>query len=639
VGLDVASNTEATTRFAHDFSRIPLHAPAPITIQPKLAINTPGDIYEQEADHLAEQVMRMPEPKLQRACACGGGCSKCQTEQTSQEHARLQTKHVGSSDSSTITAPPIVHQVLASPGQPLDTATRAFMEPRFGHDFSRVRVHSGAAAEQSALDVNANAYTVGHNIVFGAGRFAPETHEGRRLLSHELTHVVQQTGHHSMIQRQQQPSVKLLTTAVAAAAVADVTTHYDEDSIRTLEDFSARTPDGVFDADDAEALAKLQQVLHLTPNGKANEAFLDALLKIVGPRAAARSAMIHLVIDHANLDVSGALAVVYDPGTTRASDIHALPGGVSTIQIGNAGFASYRVMVAEIRKQIAARPAASPVTPVPATVLRDATIQQLAITLNKNLLNDQRSIKLLQGALGSRVTGQWDVDLVRHVAAKQQALGLTPSGGILFDSTFAAIGTEMIANGSQDAVLQLIVDYYDLDRSHAFNIVFDPNPPMITADAETLRAGPGFGTPGVVHVYPLGFAQPFAGLVHTVAHELGHIQQVIQGVASLNVREFLSEGIEIESKNMPLESIESDADIDLMNRSMPPVHVGFIQDAGRMLHFWKLMSPAEKQAQHQRYKDLRSIIVTRIANEGSASQKTKLAPFITILNAADVGIP
>ena len=68
------------------------------------------------------------------------------------------------------------------------------MGQRFGHDFSRVRVHSGGAAEQSARDVNANAYTVGHNIVFGAGRFAPGTHEGRRLIAHELTHVVQQSG-------------------------------------------------------------------------------------------------------------------------------------------------------------------------------------------------------------------------------------------------------------------------------------------------------------------------------------------------------------------------------------------------------------------------------------------------------------
>lgn len=76
----------------------------------------------------------------------------------------------------------------------LDPGTRAFMESRFGYDFSAVRVHSGTAAGQSARDVNARAYTAGHDIVFGAGRFAPGTPDGRRLIAHELTHVVQQSG-------------------------------------------------------------------------------------------------------------------------------------------------------------------------------------------------------------------------------------------------------------------------------------------------------------------------------------------------------------------------------------------------------------------------------------------------------------
>jgi hypothetical protein len=84
--------------------------------------------------------------------------------------------------------------VLNSPGHPLDAATRSFFEPRFGHDFSQVRVHDGQQAERSARDVNAHAYTVGHNIVFGTGQFSPGTEEGRRLMAHELTHVVQQSG-------------------------------------------------------------------------------------------------------------------------------------------------------------------------------------------------------------------------------------------------------------------------------------------------------------------------------------------------------------------------------------------------------------------------------------------------------------
>src|SRR2546423_13678847 len=102
-------------------------------------------------------------------------------------------------------APASVDRALASPGRPLEPALRQDMEQRFGYDFSRVRVHSGAAAEQSAQDVNAHAYTVGHNMVFGAGRFAPGTHEGRRLMAHELTHVVQQTGVIPLIQRKPDP--------------------------------------------------------------------------------------------------------------------------------------------------------------------------------------------------------------------------------------------------------------------------------------------------------------------------------------------------------------------------------------------------------------------------------------------------
>lgn len=88
--------------------------------------------------------------------------------------------------------PPLVHEVLRSPGQPLDPATRAFMEPRFGHNFSKVRVHTDTKAAESASAVNALAYTVGQNIIFGAGSFAPESYSGRALLAHELIHVLQQ---------------------------------------------------------------------------------------------------------------------------------------------------------------------------------------------------------------------------------------------------------------------------------------------------------------------------------------------------------------------------------------------------------------------------------------------------------------
>jgi Domain of unknown function (DUF4157) len=184
----------SSPHFGHDFSRIPIHPPAAGAIQTKLAINKPGDAYEKEADHVAERVIYTPEPQLQRACPCGGACPKYSTEQPGQEKESLQTKRVQASDMGQMTAPPSVHEVLRSPGQPLDPATRAFMETRVGYDFSGVGVHSDESAARSARDVAANAYTVGSHIVFGAGQFDPGSGAGGRLLAHELTHVIQQNG-------------------------------------------------------------------------------------------------------------------------------------------------------------------------------------------------------------------------------------------------------------------------------------------------------------------------------------------------------------------------------------------------------------------------------------------------------------
>jgi hypothetical protein len=163
-------------------------AQPPFLIQPKLALNASGDIYEQEAERVSEQVMRMPELHPPHACASGGVCPRCQAA-SSHPASMLDSEHTA--------ATPHVHEALASTGHPLDEATRRFFEPRFGHDFSNVRVHVSSVAEQSANGLQARAYTAGQNIVFSAGQFAPKTQEGRRLLAHELTHVVQQSGLHS----------------------------------------------------------------------------------------------------------------------------------------------------------------------------------------------------------------------------------------------------------------------------------------------------------------------------------------------------------------------------------------------------------------------------------------------------------
>lgn len=107
-------------------------------------------------------------------------------------HSYLQTESAHSDGLKETEAPPIVHEVLRSPGQPLNQGTRASLSPHFGHNFSQVRVHTDAKASASALSVNALAYTVGQHIVFGKGRYAPHTPSGNRLLAHELIHTIQQ---------------------------------------------------------------------------------------------------------------------------------------------------------------------------------------------------------------------------------------------------------------------------------------------------------------------------------------------------------------------------------------------------------------------------------------------------------------
>jgi hypothetical protein len=158
-----------------------------LRLMPKLEIGDVNDPLEFEADRIADLVLSKP------AGAIG-----------SSAPPRIQ-RHSASSKANPTAVPRTVTNVLASAGQPIAPPLRRELEERFQHDFSRVRVHTGLSPAQSARDVNARAYTVGHDIVFAAGQFAPETHEGRRLLAHELTHVVQQSNGESnsrVVQRQ-----------------------------------------------------------------------------------------------------------------------------------------------------------------------------------------------------------------------------------------------------------------------------------------------------------------------------------------------------------------------------------------------------------------------------------------------------
>ena len=235
---------QALQRMAQSCPVFPSYCPfggachtCPARVQTKLTVDEPGDQYEQEADRVAEEVMRMPEPRIQRACPeCEEEKEKVQTkpladqitplvqrqvkpEEEEEKEESVQTKLTSDmqvqqqatepeeEEEEPVQAkavpgrPPIVTpsvqsqiNALRGGGQPLPTVVRKFFKPRFGYDFGTVRIHTDARAAETARALNARAFTVGSDIVFGAGQCAPGTLEGKRLLGHELAHVIQQQG-------------------------------------------------------------------------------------------------------------------------------------------------------------------------------------------------------------------------------------------------------------------------------------------------------------------------------------------------------------------------------------------------------------------------------------------------------------
>jgi hypothetical protein len=187
------------------------HLPWPI--QAKLEVGAVDDLLEREADRVADQAMGMPDPRASTNFTALGSSSALQRGSPKVSDVTVQrdpaAPHISQATSSPVgsemTAPAIVHEVLRSPGQPLDPQTRAFFEPRLGYDFGAIRVHTSDAAAESARLVDAKAYTTGTHLAFAGGKYAPESQAGRHLLAHELVHVVQQNRIGAAVQRSPDP--------------------------------------------------------------------------------------------------------------------------------------------------------------------------------------------------------------------------------------------------------------------------------------------------------------------------------------------------------------------------------------------------------------------------------------------------
>jgi hypothetical protein len=185
-------------------SRLAASPPLPV-VQAKLEIGAPNDRFEQEAELVAEQVMRMPDPAIGTRSAPLGVqrlCAECEEEVQRQpieeedEELRMTRRsgaipEIGSGLRAQISG-------LRGGGQPLSPALRGFFEPRFGHDFSQVHLHHGSQAGEAARALGARAYTLGQDVVFGQGQYRPESNQGRRLIAHELVHTLQQGAAHRL---------------------------------------------------------------------------------------------------------------------------------------------------------------------------------------------------------------------------------------------------------------------------------------------------------------------------------------------------------------------------------------------------------------------------------------------------------
>ena len=269
--------------FGHDFARIPASPPKAGALQTKLAINKPGDEYEQEADRVADQVLRMPDSLLQRD-------KPVQANTVSEGAPSLNSDLEGRISN------------LRSGGQPLSSASRDYFEPRFGYNFSQVRVHTDGGAAGLARAVNARAFTLGQDVVFGSGQYAPEQDEGKKLLAHELTHVIQQN-QFDYLERSGRRLLKAnreihrewalpetdmpeeyldsgeLTEAEVEAAIRFNRSRYNEASTREIQDVVGVEQTGRWNAETVRNVARFQRHGGLTADGMLGQDSYDLLMR------------------------------------------------------------------------------------------------------------------------------------------------------------------------------------------------------------------------------------------------------------------------------------------------------------------------------------------------------------------------
>lgn len=506
---------------------------------------------------------------------------------------------------------------LNGKGVPLPEKANTFFSSRMGYDFSNVKIHTGKDAADSAKELNARAYTLHNNIVFNEGQFDTETSEGKKLMAHELTHVVQQSSHQGDIQTQ---AVPLLTPAQENTAIQFNRRNYDGRSIRIIQIVTGAAVDGSFGPVSARAVAAFQHANGVAVNGQVDENTLNAIIpgRIAADR---REHIIQLVTDFFNIPTSDTLSVRYDPSIglfpLAATDFE--PGNVRLIRLGDLAFFSAGMLRAVINVQLAVpAPAIPALTPRPAILNAGQEIE--AMIFNASKFTDSRSIRIIQGFVQANPDGNWGRDTVQRIAQFQQNNGLSVDGKVGLQ-TLSAFSSALIAAGNQNSSIRLIVDYFNFsDNGNLLDIFYDPG--------ETSNASTDFrvNEPVRIMVGPNGINQTFEGLVHTIAHEYEHARRLKEGIVEAATHEFLGESIEILSVGMPAENLEN------LVPGLPGYAASFADDASRCLANWNAMPLADRRRFRSKFIAVRNVVRRRIA-AGSPVQRALHAALLAGYNA------
>ena len=416
----------------------------------------------------------------------------------------------------------------------------------------------------------------------------------------------------------------LLTADQELAAIHYNTSRYDERSIRIIKIITGTNVDGQFGRNSAEAVAVFQQAQGLAVDGKVGPSVLNAM---VLNRAAAnrREHAIQLVVDFYNLDVTtDTLAVRFDPGVfLGTTDFES--GNLRVIRLGSLAFLSAAILRFVISRQLAVPPpAAAPLGPRPAILTRMQEVA--AIRFNRGKFSDRRSVRAIQGHAGASPDGVWGTDTVQRVAQAQQNAGIGVDGKV-GGGTLENFSMQLITANQQNAAIRMIVDYYNFrDDGNLLNVFFDPT---VGANASTdFRPN----EPVRVRVGPAGLAQPFTGIVHTIAHEYEHVRRLKQGIVPAATHEFLGEAIEILSRGMQQEPLESVAP------GAAGYVAGFADDAGRALANWNNMPLADRRRFRARFIAVRRRVRNRIA-AGTPAQQALHAGLLAGYNAVVLPAP